>query len=135
MRFVLADALRLPFPNETFDCVASAFTVRNVADLRWAFAEQARVLRPGGRLVCLELTPPTQPLFRRLFRLYFHRWVPLLGALVAGDVSAYTYLPQSVDRFPAPAALAAIIQDAGFVRVRYALLGLGTVTLHVGERA
>ncbi len=135
VRFVLADALRLPFPNETFDCVASAFTVRNVADLRWAFAEQARVLRPGGRLVCLELTPPTQPLFRRLFRLYFHRWVPLLGALVAGDVSAYTYLPQSVDRFPAPAALAAIIQDAGFVRVRYALLGLGTVTLHVGERA
>ena len=133
-RFALGDALHLPFPDATFDCVTSAFTVRNVADLDAAFAEQARVLRRGGRVVCLELTQTHLPLFRPLFRLYFHRWVPLLGRLVAGAAGAYTYLPRSVDRFPAPAALTAILERAGFAAVRHALLGFGTVALHVGVR-
>ena len=133
-RFALADALQLPFRDETFDCVTSAFVVRNVADLTQAFREQARVLRPGGRVVCVELTRPTAPLFRHLFGWYFHRWVPLLGAAVAGDAAAYTYLPRSVDRFPAPPALATVMR-ASFESVRYELMGLGTVTLHVGRRA
>jgi demethylmenaquinone methyltransferase/2-methoxy-6-polyprenyl-1,4-benzoquinol methylase len=134
-RFAQADALALPFADATFDCVTSAYVVRNVADLAGAFREQARVLRRGGRVVCLELTRPRAPLFRQLFAWYFHRWIPVLGRLVAGDASAYTYLPASVERFPGPAALAAIIRDAGFVAVEYELLGLGTVSLHVGQRA
>jgi demethylmenaquinone methyltransferase / 2-methoxy-6-polyprenyl-1,4-benzoquinol methylase len=133
-RFALADALTLPFPDESFDCVTSAFVVRNVADLAQAFGEQARVLRRGGRVVCLELTRPRTPLFRYLFAWYFHRWVPMLGALVAGDSAAYSYLPRSVDQFPAPQALADVIAAAGFDDVSYELLGLGTVSLHVANR-
>jgi demethylmenaquinone methyltransferase/2-methoxy-6-polyprenyl-1,4-benzoquinol methylase len=130
----LADALWLPFADATFDCVTSAFVVRNVADHAQAFAEQTRILRPGGRVVCLELTRPRLPIFRQLFYGYFHRWVPLLGGLVAGDAAAYTYLPESVDRFPRPEALAEIMRGAGLTVVRYELLGLGTVALHVGVR-
>ncbi len=132
-RFALADGLRLPFPDHSFDCVTSAFVVRNVADVGQAFREQARVLRAGGRVVCVELTRPRLPLFRQVFGWYFHRWVPLLGALVAGDAAAYSYLPESVDRFPAPPALADVMREAGLVQVHYELLGLGTVSLHVGR--
>jgi demethylmenaquinone methyltransferase/2-methoxy-6-polyprenyl-1,4-benzoquinol methylase len=132
-RFAQADALRLPFSDRSFDCVTSAFVVRNVADLDQNFAEQVRVLRPGGRVVCIELTRTRLPLFRHLFEWYFHRWVPLLGAIVAGDAAAYTYLPQSVDRFPNPSALADVMRGVGLREVRYELLGLGTVSLHVGR--
>jgi demethylmenaquinone methyltransferase / 2-methoxy-6-polyprenyl-1,4-benzoquinol methylase len=132
--FGQADALALPFADARFDCVTSAFVVRNVADLALAFREQARVLRPGGRLVCIELTRPQLPLFRHVFAWYFHRWVPLLGALVAGDAAAYTYLPESVDRFPGPEALAAVMRRSGLAPVDYKLLGMGSVTLHVGRR-
>lgn len=133
-RYVLADALRLPFADATFDCVTSAFVVRNVADIRQAFREQARVVRPGGRVVCVELTRPRLPLFRHAFALYFHYWVPLLGGLVAGAPAAYRYLPESVERFPAPATLAGLMRAAGLVDVRWERLGLGTVALHVGHR-
>jgi demethylmenaquinone methyltransferase / 2-methoxy-6-polyprenyl-1,4-benzoquinol methylase len=131
--FAQADALRLPFPDRSFDAVTSAFVVRNVADLGQAFREQARVLRPGGRVVCVELTRTRLPVFRHLFAWYFHRWVPLLGALVAGDAAAYTYLPESLDRFPRPSALADVMREAGLRDVRYELLGMGTVSLHVGR--
>jgi demethylmenaquinone methyltransferase/2-methoxy-6-polyprenyl-1,4-benzoquinol methylase len=132
-QFIQADALRLPFPDASFDCVTSAFVVRNVADLHQAFREQARVLRPGGRVVCVELTRPRWPLFRQVFAWYFHRWVPLLGALLAGDAAAYTYLPESVDRFPAPDTLADVMRASGLRDVRHELMGLGTVSLHVGH--
>src|SRR5262249_24471184 len=87
----LGDGLPLLFAAATFACVTSAFVIRNVVDHQQAFAEQARVLRPGGRVVCLELTRAQRPIFRYLFRWYFHRWVPLLGGLIAGDAAAYTY--------------------------------------------
>jgi demethylmenaquinone methyltransferase/2-methoxy-6-polyprenyl-1,4-benzoquinol methylase len=132
--FVLGDALRLPFSDRTFDCVTSAFTIRNVADRHQAFAEQVRVLKPGGRVVCLELTRTRWPLFRYLFGWYFHRWVPLLGAWIARNPAAYAYLPESVDQFPEPELLATVMRHAGLVAVRYTRLGLGTVALHVGVR-
>jgi demethylmenaquinone methyltransferase/2-methoxy-6-polyprenyl-1,4-benzoquinol methylase len=135
VHFALGDALRLPFPGEAFDCVTSAFVIRNVADRQAAFVEQARVLCRGGRIVCLELTRTHLPLFRRVFGWYFHHWVPLLGGLVAGDAAAYTYLPESVDRFPAVEDLADVMRAAGLRDVRYELLGLGTVALHVGLKA
>jgi demethylmenaquinone methyltransferase/2-methoxy-6-polyprenyl-1,4-benzoquinol methylase len=134
LRFLLADALALPFPAEQFDCVTSAFVIRNVADRLAALREQARVLKPGGRVVCLEATWPRAPLFRPLFRAYFRYWVPVLGGLLAGNARAYTYLPESVEQFPRPEAFAALLREAGFSAVRYELLGLGTVALHVGVR-
>ena len=134
LHFLLADAQALPFPAGSFDCVTSAFVIRNVADRLAALREQARVLRPGGRVVCLEATWPRAPLFRPLFRAYFRYWVPVLGGLLAGSAQAYTYLPESVAQFPSPEAFAALLREAGFTAVRYELLGLGTVALHVGVR-
>ena len=129
----LADAQALPFADHSFDCATTAFTIRNVADVRAAFAELRRVVRPGGRVVCLELSQPHIPLWEPLFALYFGRVVPLIGGLVAGDAGAYTYLPESVAAFLSPRALAAEMARAGLQRVRWRRLGLGAVTLHVGE--
>jgi demethylmenaquinone methyltransferase/2-methoxy-6-polyprenyl-1,4-benzoquinol methylase len=128
----LADALALPFPDAAFDCATTAFTVRNVADVRLAFSELRRVVRPGGRIVCLELTQPRIPLWEPIFGFYFGRVVPLIGGLVAGDAGAYTYLPASVEAFLSPEALAAEMARAGLREIRWRRLGLGAVTLHVG---
>jgi demethylmenaquinone methyltransferase/2-methoxy-6-polyprenyl-1,4-benzoquinol methylase len=129
----LADALALPFADAAFDCVTTAFMIRNVADVGAAFAELRRVVRPGGRVVCLELTQPNVPLWAPLFGLYFGRAVPLVGRLVAGDAAAYSYLPESVAAFLRPEAVAVEMARAGLVGVRWRRLGLGAVTLHVGR--
>ncbi|HYU18581.1 MAG TPA: ubiquinone/menaquinone biosynthesis methyltransferase [Chloroflexota bacterium] len=131
---IAADAASLPFRTDTFDCVVSAFTVRNLVDVELGFREQRRVVRPGGRVVCLELTNPRTPLFGGLFRAYFRRVVPLVGGLVAGDREAYTYLPEAVAHFLEPRALAAAMESAGLANVTYRSLGLGTVSLHVGTK-
>jgi demethylmenaquinone methyltransferase/2-methoxy-6-polyprenyl-1,4-benzoquinol methylase len=132
---VVGDALRLPFADSSFDCLASAFTVRNLADLGQGFREQARVLKPGGSVVCLELTWPRSPFVRAVFSMYFRGLVPVLGRLIAGDRSAYTYLPDSVRAFPGAEAIAQTMGEAGLADVRWRYLGLGTVTLHLGKRA
>ncbi|MFN8635217.1 MAG: ubiquinone/menaquinone biosynthesis methyltransferase [Chloroflexota bacterium] len=129
----LADAQALPFPDASFDCATTAFVIRNVADVGAAFAEIRRVVRPGGRVVCLELTQNRLPLWGFLFGLYFGRIVPLVGRLLAGDAGAYSYLPQSVAAFLSPAQLAAAMARAGLREVRWRRLGFGTVTLHVGR--
>ena len=128
----LADALALPFPDAAFDCATTAFTVRNVADVGLAFAELRRIVRPGGRVVCLELSQPRVPVWGPLFGLLFRRVVPRIGGLVARDAGAYTYLPESVAAFLDPAELAAEMARAGLHQVRWRELGLGAVTLHVG---
>lgn len=129
---VVSDALALPFPDKTFDCVTSAFLLRNLAHLRQGLAEMRRVTRPGGRMVALEITQPTTPAFRPLFRWYFHRLVPWIGGLVSGDRDAYTYLPRSVDRFLLPSEVTRFMMSAGLRDVSYRRLGLGTITIHVG---
>src|SRR5262245_8391269 len=128
-----ADALALPFPDATFGCVASAFLLRNLADLGKGLAEMRRVTEPGGSVVALEITQPTVPVWRDLFRLYFHYLVPVVGALVSGDRGAYTYLPRSVGRFVTPPELARLMREAGLWDVKITRLGLGTVTIHVGR--
>lgn len=133
-RFILGDALRLPLADASVDAVVSGFLLRNVDGLAQVFAAMARVLRPGGRLVILEMTPMRRPLPRALFRLYFNRWVPLLGRLVSRHASAYSWLPQSVDEFLGAEALADVIAAAGFVDVRVHRLGLGSVALHTATR-
>jgi demethylmenaquinone methyltransferase/2-methoxy-6-polyprenyl-1,4-benzoquinol methylase len=130
---VAADALALPFPDATFGCVASAFLLRNLADLAAGLAEMRRVTARGGRVVALEITQPTLPVWREAFRLYFHHVVPALGALVSGDRAAYTYLPRSVERFVTPHELARLMGSVGLGDVRITRLGLGTVTIHVGR--
>jgi demethylmenaquinone methyltransferase/2-methoxy-6-polyprenyl-1,4-benzoquinol methylase len=130
-----ADALRLPFTDEQFDAVVSAFVVRNLADVASGIAEQVRVLRPGGRLAVLETTPaPQQWLLRPLVRLYFRHVVPLLGGLIAGDASAYTYLPESTRVFLEPARLAQILSECGLRDINVRRLALGSVAITSGQK-
>src|SRR6266704_596524 len=128
-----ADALALPFADKTFACVASAFLLRNLADLPAGLAEMRRVTVPGGVVAALEITRPGVPGWDALFGLYFNRLVPRIGALVAGDRAAYTYLPQSVERFVTPAELGRLMERVGLREVQYRRLGLGTIALHVAS--
>ena len=131
---IVGDALSLPFPDGSFSCSTAGFSLRNMPDVRRAIGEMARVVRPGGRVALLELSPMETGLKSSLFRAYFHGLVPLIGKLVARDRSAYTYLPQSVDRFYDAEELAAILRDAGLESVDYLRLGFGTVCIHWGDK-
>ena len=133
VRLLAGDALALPFADASFGCVGSAFLLRNLADLRAGLAEMRRVTAPGGSVVALEITQPTLPGWRQAFRLYFHHVVPAIGALIARNRDAYTYLPQSVDRFVTPGELARLMEAVGLRDVRVRKVGLGTVTIHVGR--
>jgi demethylmenaquinone methyltransferase/2-methoxy-6-polyprenyl-1,4-benzoquinol methylase len=128
------DALRLPFEDNTFDAVTTGFGMRNVADLSGALAEMQRVTKPGGRFACLEVARPSSALLRLGHRVYFTRIVPLLGALLGGNGEAYTYLPQSAERFPPPEHFRDLLKAAGWRHVRYDLLGLGAVAVHIAEK-
>ena len=132
--FMVGDALSLPFPSNTFACATAGFSLRNMPDVRRAIAEMARVVRPGGRVALLELSPMDSGLRARLFRLYFHRLVPLVGGIITRDRGAYTYLPQSVDTFIDAEGLAQILRDAGLSAVGYQRLGFGTVCIHWGDK-
>jgi demethylmenaquinone methyltransferase/2-methoxy-6-polyprenyl-1,4-benzoquinol methylase len=133
VEWVRGDALELPFEDGSFDAATVGFGVRNVADLERGLAELHRVLREDGRVGILEITTPRGPL-RPFYRLWFDRLVPLLGKALPGG-SAYTYLPASVRRFPDAEGLAALLDEAGFRRIRYRFLAGGIVALHTGEAA
>jgi demethylmenaquinone methyltransferase/2-methoxy-6-polyprenyl-1,4-benzoquinol methylase len=135
LNLAAADALLLPFADARFDAVVSGFVVRNLADLERGITEQARVLRPGGRLVILETTPGPVGALRPFYRLYFRCLVPLLGHFVAGDASAYTYLPESTLRFVEPARLAAVLRACGLHDVVIRRLALGSVAVTSARKA
>ena len=132
--WLLGDALRLPYPDGTFDAVTNAFLLRNLADLRLGLAEMARVLTPGGRLVCLDMTHPRPGPFAALYRLYFGKLLPLIAGLISGDRAAYRYLPQSLEGYPDVDTLANMLTDAGLRDVKVTRLGGGSVALHVGRK-
>jgi len=132
--FLVGDALALPFPDGAFACATAGFSLRNMPDLPRAISEMARVVRPGGRVATLELTPMAPGIRTGLFRLYFHGIVPLIGQLVAGDRTAYTYLPQSVDYFLQAERLAGLFSQVGLENVGYRKLGFGTVAIHYGTK-
>jgi demethylmenaquinone methyltransferase/2-methoxy-6-polyprenyl-1,4-benzoquinol methylase len=131
MRFEAANALALPFEDGEFDAATVGFGARNFSDLEQGLREMARVVRPGGRVVVLEITTPTRPPLSSFFEVWFDRVVPALGRL-AGDAQAYSYLPSSVRRFPDPRALAAIMWECGLREVRWVLTAGGIIARHVG---
>ena len=147
-RFEWADAMRLPNPDDSFDAATVGFGARNFDDLALGLAEMTRVVSPGGRVVVLEITTPTRPPLSAFYRLWFDRIVPALGrlasALLAGAArargdapdsaiaDAYSYLPNSVKRFPGPAALAAEMQRAGLSEIAYLITAGGIVAIHAG---
>jgi demethylmenaquinone methyltransferase / 2-methoxy-6-polyprenyl-1,4-benzoquinol methylase len=133
LEFVEADALSLPFADATFDLVATAFGFRNLADYAAGLRELRRILAPGGALAILEFAEPRGALFRHLFRFYFHRVLPAVGAVISGNAQAYSYLPESVARFPSPSELAELMERTGFCEVAFESWTAGIVTLHSGR--
>ncbi len=132
--YVEADALGLPFADASFDLVTLAFGFRNLANYNGGLQEIARVLRPGGHIGILEFSEPRAALFGALYRFYFTKILPRIGKAISGDNSAYTYLPNSVRKFPAPAELADRMSETGFSDVRYELWSGGIVALHRGVK-
>jgi len=131
IRWELGNALALPYPDGEFDAATVGFGARNFSDLRQGLSEMARVVRPGGRVVVLEITTPQAPPLSTFFSLWFDRIVPLAGRL-AGDAEAYRYLPSSVKRFPGPAELGATLAGVGLTDVRWILTAGGIIALHSG---
>lgn len=134
VRFTGSDALSLPFPDNTFDAVTSGYLLRNVIDAPRAWAEQYRVLKPGGRVVCLDTTPPPKNLLRPFIRLHLHVVIPALGRLIAGNSDAYTYLPDSTENFASAESLADQMRAAGFKDVQFRRLMFGTMAIHWGGK-
>jgi demethylmenaquinone methyltransferase / 2-methoxy-6-polyprenyl-1,4-benzoquinol methylase len=132
VRFEWGNALELPYGDGEFDAVTVGFGARNFADLRAGLSEMARVARPGGRVVVLEITSPERPPLSWFFRLWFDRAVPAFGRVA--DPDAYSYLPSSVRRFPGARALAAELAAVGLQRVRWVLTAGGIIAIHVGVR-
>jgi demethylmenaquinone methyltransferase/2-methoxy-6-polyprenyl-1,4-benzoquinol methylase len=132
LRFEPANALALPYDDDTFDAATVGFGARNFSDLARGLSEMARVVKPGGHVVVLEITTPTRPPLSTFLEVWFDRLVPALGRL-AGDADAYTYLPSSVRRFPRPEPLAATMSESGLGAIRYVLTAGGIIALHVGQ--
>jgi demethylmenaquinone methyltransferase/2-methoxy-6-polyprenyl-1,4-benzoquinol methylase len=134
LRWEWGNALSLPYADGEFAAATVGFGARNFSDLERGLAEMARVVRPGGRVVVLEITSPTKPPLSTFFRLWFDRVVPVLGRLT-GESVAYSYLPSSVRRFPGPEALGAVMHGLGLRDVRWILTAGGIIALHVGSKA
>ena len=138
--FITGDALNLPFPDDCFDCVMTGFALRNMSDIILAIREMVRVVKTGGRVVCLEISEPFNPLLRAGFKIYFYHFIPLLGRLVdrgrriSGRAPAYTWLAQSLREFPQGEELAALFREAGLEKVRYFPLSGGVVTVYAGVK-
>jgi len=132
--FVEGNAEKLPFPDKRFDAYTIAFGIRNVPRIDHALSEAWRVLRPGGRFLCLEFSTPDVPGLDRLYDLYSFNVIPPLGGIVTGDRESYRYLVESIRQFPKPQAFAGMIGDAGFRRVSFTRMTGGVVALHSGWR-
>lgn len=133
--YLQGDALHLPLAPGSVDAILTAFTIRNIPDLPAVFSSFARVLKPGGTVTVLEISPMGNGPVGRLFRLYFGKIVPLLGRIATGHPFAYRYLPESVERFRDAETLAALMTENGFEDVSFTRFGLGSVALHHGTRA
>jgi demethylmenaquinone methyltransferase/2-methoxy-6-polyprenyl-1,4-benzoquinol methylase len=130
----LGDAEHIDLPDNSVDGCCSAFTVRNLTDIEQGFREMLRVVRPGGRVVCLEISHPPGKILSTLFRWYFYRLAPLFGSIIGKAFEEYHYLPHSLTHFPDAPQLQAIMERAGWSDVRFYRLSGGIVALHVGTK-
>jgi demethylmenaquinone methyltransferase/2-methoxy-6-polyprenyl-1,4-benzoquinol methylase len=130
--FRWGDATALEFDDDRFDAATVGFGVRNIEDIKGVFSEMARVVKPGGRVVCLEITQPSREPFKSFYGVWFDRMIPAVGRLVGRHNSAYTYLPSSVRRFPPAPSLKAIMEEAGLKEVGYRLLAGSIIAIHWG---
>jgi len=134
IRLVQGDAERISFRDFSFDAAAVGFGIRNLTHLESGLEEMYRLLKPGGKFVCLEFSRPTSPLFRWLYDLYSFYIMPFLGQLVVGSKQAYTYLPESIRLFPSPAELGRTLETIGFSNVSYLRLTNGIAVVHMAEK-
>jgi demethylmenaquinone methyltransferase / 2-methoxy-6-polyprenyl-1,4-benzoquinol methylase len=134
LAFLEADALRLPFADGAFDLVTSAFGFRNLASYEDGLRETFRVLKPGGTIGILEFTEPAPGVLGDAYRFYCRTVLPRIGGWISGDADAYAYLPKSVARFFRPEEFVALLRRVGYVQVRYQLMTLGSVALHLALR-
>jgi len=128
------DALRLPFRSGSFDAVTIGFGLRNLSNVENGLAELCRVVKPGGWVAVLEFSNPCNAIFRTVFGLYFRKVLPMLGGAISGSLSAYAYLPASVQKFPDQEQLALLMEQAGFDQVEFENLTGGIAALHLGRR-
>jgi demethylmenaquinone methyltransferase / 2-methoxy-6-polyprenyl-1,4-benzoquinol methylase len=133
--FFEADALRLPFADASFDLVTTAFGFRNLVNYEAGLREILRVLKPGGTLAILEFTEPAPGFIGDAYRFYCQKVLPKIGALISGDSAAYAYLPKSVARFFRPDELAGLMRQVGYANVRYILMMLDSVALHIAVKS
>jgi demethylmenaquinone methyltransferase/2-methoxy-6-polyprenyl-1,4-benzoquinol methylase len=132
--WIAGDAMQLPFPDRAFDAFTIAFGIRNVTHIDRALAEARRVLKPGGRFLCLEFSRIVLPVLNRIYDTYSFNVVPVIGRYVAKDEGSYRYLVESIRRFPDQPSFAALMRDAGFDQVRYRNLSGGIAAIHSGWR-
>lgn len=132
--FAGGDMLQIPFADDLFDCSVNGFVLRNVVDVRAAFAEMYRVLKSGGRAVSLEITSPRTPGWKDLFGIYFDHLMPRIGGWLSAQPDAYTYLPQSVRDFYPPEQVSEVLRAVGFRAVSFRYLMLGTMAVYVGVK-
>jgi demethylmenaquinone methyltransferase/2-methoxy-6-polyprenyl-1,4-benzoquinol methylase len=130
----VGDAEQIDLPDNSVDGCCSAFTVRNLSDIRQGFREMLRVVRPGGRVVCLEISHPPGRIFSSLFHFYFYKLAPLFGTIIGKAFEEYNYLPQSLTNFPDALALQAIMEEAGWSNVHFYRLSGGMVAVHIGTK-
>lgn len=130
--FAQGDMLKLPMTSNLFDCTVNGFVLRNVVDVRAAFAEMYRVLRPGGHAVSLEITSPRTPIWKNIFGVYFDHIMPRIGGWLSGAPDAYRYLPQSVREFYAPEQVVELLRAVGFREVYFRRWALGSMAVYVG---
>lgn len=132
--WIRADALDLPFKNSQFDAVTSAYLMRNAIAIETALTEQFRMLKPGGKMACLDTTPPAKTKLSPLIDFYFLKIIPLLGAFIASSKTAYTYLPETTKNFKTADELMEMMIKAGFEKVSYKKYMFGTIAIHWGRK-
>jgi demethylmenaquinone methyltransferase/2-methoxy-6-polyprenyl-1,4-benzoquinol methylase len=134
VRWTGADAMNMPFDDNTFDAITAGYLLRNVPDIPRTLTETLRVLKPGGRFVVLDSAPPPPSPIRPFIEIHLRYIIPTLGKMISGQGDAYAYLPESTQAFKTPAELARLMVEAGFTHVSYKTFVFGTMAVHWGEK-